>query len=110
MSTVIIVLLVVDIILCTVVLLLAYSLKYRNWHDEYAIKHFQNEKENWRKKALTYKHERNRNIQRRADLEMAILEWVHVTMKDYSDKQYGKGTLAALVTEDKLLNPEEESK
>jgi hypothetical protein len=82
----------------------------RSRQDKAALILFKECTEKWHKKALVYKNDRNRNIQRRAELEMAILNWVHVTMKDYSDKQYGKGIFAALVAEDKLLNPEEESK
>lgn len=110
MSTVVIVLLGVDIILCAVVLFMGYIFRKRFEQDKQALILFKKCTDTWHKKALIYKNERNRNIQRRADLELAILQWVHVTMKDYSDKQYGKCILAALVTEDKILNPEEESK
>lgn len=57
-----------------------------------------------RKQALIYKLERNAHIDRRVDLEGALLWWVNECMKDYSDKQYGKGKLKEFIEKDKLID------
>jgi hypothetical protein len=109
MSTVVIILLSVDIILCAALLITVLIYKNRALYSNSTIEYYKTQKECWHKMALKYKNDRNRNIQRRCELEIALCKWVHVTMKDYSDKQYGKGTLAELVKEDKLFVPENES-
>lgn len=57
-----------------------------------------------------YKKERDEQLSRRIDLETALLWWVNECMKDYSDKQYGKGKLKELIQKDKLVNLSEVSK
>lgn len=71
---------------------------------------FEWEAEEYKKKLEVYKTERNTHITRRVDLECALLWWVNECMKDYSDKQYGKGKLKELIEKDKLINISKVSK
>lgn len=57
-----------------------------------------------------YKKERNEHIDRRVDLETAILWWVNERMKGFSDDQYGKGKLKELISEDKCIKISDISK